>query len=154
MVDTGRDQRVAEFTERFIATGINKHALDHDEADIDVLKFIAQFVAWSPTTDGDTIHNQFANGYCFYFANILKIAFNRGGVCLAGPYGHIVWVDDNGTAYDIDGVNVEYDALIPVEELGQGIEDFMHVPGKEGYSEPEDIACLMREYAVKKEEHI
>lgn len=148
-----REVRVAEFTERFTATGVNRHALDQGEADIKVLQFIAQFIAWHPDDCNDILHKQFASGYCFYFAHILKIAFGRGNIRLAAPYGHIVWVDDNGTAYDIDGVYVEHDVLIPVEVLGEGIEDFMHVPGKEGYCGPEELDRLVKEFSVTEHTH-
>ena len=58
---------------------------------------------------------------------MLKDAFGRGKVCLAYPFGHIVWEDDNGIAYDIEGVNKEYERLIPISKMGDGIKDFKHV---------------------------
>ena len=66
---------------------------------------------------------------------MLKIAFNRGILCLTEPVGHIVWVDINGCAYDIEGpyLYVEHDCerLQPIEFYNDLIFDFMHIPGKE-----------------------
>lgn len=61
---------------------------------------------------------------------MLKDAFGRGTVCLAYPLGRIVWEDDNGVAYDIEGVNKEYKRLIPISKMGNGIKDFKHVDGE------------------------
>lgn len=61
---------------------------------------------------------------------MLKVAFNRGEICLAAPFGHIVWVDDD-IAYDVEGCStVEYIYLIPIAYLDNNIEDFMYVPEK------------------------
>ena len=39
------------------------------------------------------IASLFTNGFCYYFAVILKDAFNRGEICWHKNYGHIVWRD-------------------------------------------------------------
>ena len=64
---------------------------------------------------------------------ILKTAFNRGKICWHRNYGHIVWMDDDGLAYDIYGPFYDYNEgdLLPIEDsLGDLIVDFMH-NGKE-----------------------
>lgn len=54
--------------------------------------------------DHEIIWQTFTAGYCYYFAVMLKDAFQRGEICWCAPYGHICWVDDNGVPYDISGV--------------------------------------------------
>lgn len=87
----------------------------------DVLKFICKFNSRS-----FDLYDVFASGYCYYFANMLKLAFNRGMVCWSAGRAHIVWLDDNDVAYDIGGVYYDYTRLLPVEYLGDSIVDFMH----------------------------
>ena len=96
----------------------------------EVLQFIAEFRDASKElgTDDMGVVSVFTCGYCYYFAVILKTAFNRGRICIADPYDHIVWVDDNGTAYDIDGVNYEWDDLLPIDFSVRELPSFMHVP--------------------------
>ena len=100
--------------------------------DEEVIKFIADILYYE-NDKNDSIYNLFENGYCYYFAMMLKTAFNRGTVCWHRGHGHIVWVDDNDVAYDIGGVFYDYNTgdLLPVESsLGDMIVDFMH-NGKE-----------------------
>lgn len=122
----------------------------------EVLEFIARFRLWTVHDPADernaeVIRQVFASGYCFYFAHMLRLAFNRGKIVLAAPKGHIVWLDDDGCAYDIDGIFKDYYFEIPVEALGDGIEDCMHVPGKTHYNTKEDVIRLLKEYAPNEE---
>lgn len=117
----------------------------------DVLEFISHIHEKAQPDENDVLHRVFANGYCFYFAHMLKIAFNRGQVMLAAPRGHIVWVDDDGCAYDIDGIFKDYCFEIPIDALGNGIEDFMHVSGKDGFNSLQDIINLCKTYAPTKQ---
>lgn len=99
------------------------------ESDPEVIAFIECFIGNSTFTDHDkeVIRKTFMNGYCFYFAYMLKIAFGRGQLCWAAPHSHIVWVDDNGCPYDVEGVcATEALHFIPIEYLGDFIEGFMH----------------------------
>ena len=130
---------------RFLNSPFNQKAVSEGMADADVLQFIADFGFCYPDRD-DVLHNLFASGYCLYFAHMLKTAFGRGRIVIAAPYEHIVWEDENETAYGIDGICYEYDVLIPIEELGDGIEDFMHVPGRNGFCTPEQIKEIMRRH--------
>lgn len=103
----------------------------------DVITFISDFLYKKTphVSDGDSsdvIYQLFGCKYCYYFACILKIAFNRGDVCWHKGHGHIVWRDDNGVAYDIGGVFEDYGDgdLIPVETIGTIVDDFKHLPAE------------------------
>lgn len=98
-----------------------------DVADKEVLTFIDDFLE-----NNDIIWKKFRAGYCYYFAVMLKDAFQRGEICWCAPYGHICWLDDNGVPYDIEGVcDSECDFYIPVSYISEGLADFKHIPGKE-----------------------
>lgn len=88
----------------------------------------------------------FRSGYCYYFALILKDAFQRGELCHAYPYGHIVWVDTNGVSYDIEGVYVsDSEEFIPIEKLGDDIKNFKHVPGEDtAITDTLLLDCILR----------
>lgn len=109
----------------------------------EVIYFINKFINHSENiNDHEFIYNQFRRGYCYYFAYMLKEAFNRGKVCWCAPLGHIVWVDDDGTPYDIDGINYsEVIAYIPIEYLGEYVDDFKHIqnPRTNGITKKEII---------------
>lgn len=76
----------------------------------------------------DIIERQFRCGYCWHFAHMLKNVFNRGEVCWAAPFSHIVWVDTDKIAYDIEGKYIS-DALyfIPESYLGDYVNSFKHI---------------------------
>lgn len=101
----------------------------YKEADEEVLMFIADFVLHNPKLDSEDLSSLFTAGYCYYFAHMLKIAFNRGEVCLCAPYSHFVWLDDtNNIAYDIQGVyDGEAEVFIPYTAMGDMVKDFTHV---------------------------
>ena len=74
------------------------------------------------------LEKQFANGFCYHFALMLKGLFNRGEIVWAAPFGHIMWKDIDGVPYDIYGAyGSEYEYLIPIEYLGDDIKDFTHL---------------------------
>lgn len=102
-------------------------------ADEIVLGFIYDF-AWRKAAseeEYEIIRSLFMDGYCYYFATMLKTAFNRGEICWCAPFGHFVWVDENGVPYDIEGVSTaEAEYYIPEEYIHEGLDDFKHVPGK------------------------
>lgn len=88
--------------ERFLAEYMLRelHVISGKEAaDKDVISFIEGFLG-----DHEIIWQTFTAGYCYYFAVMLKDAFQRGEIRWCAPYGHICWVDDNGVPYDISGV--------------------------------------------------
>lgn len=51
----------------------------HPKADEEVLRFIDDFSVKQGYGEAEEVlYQQFANGYCYYFACMLKAAFNRG----------------------------------------------------------------------------
>lgn len=113
---------------------VNGHPVNASQ---EVIDFIDDIYASQPREHNEAIRSLFHNGYCYYFANMLKMAFGRGTVCLAYPFGHIVWLDTDGIAYDIEGVTIsEYEKLVDIECLPELKYDFMHVRGLQS---PPDI---------------
>ena len=112
----------------------------------EVAQFIDQFLTLFNTLDEngiDTVAKVFSQGYCYYFAIMLKEAFNRGEVCMTIDHTHVVWVDDDNVAYDINGIfnwypdtcskyNFWNGELIPVEKIPNYIDSFKHIPNKPG----------------------
>jgi hypothetical protein len=116
------------------------------KGDPEVAGFIDQFLTLFNTLDEkgiDIVAKVFSQGYCYYFAIMLKEAFNRGEICMTIDNAHVVWVDDDNVAYDINGVfnwypdtcnkdNFWNGELIPVEKIPNYIESFKHIPNKPG----------------------
>lgn len=99
----------------------------YEKCDRDVINFIADILFYQPVNDN--IYNLFASGYCYYFAVMLKTAFDRGEICWHRCHGHIVWLDTDGTAYDIGGVVDDYNEgdLLPADlSLGSMLSNFKH----------------------------
>lgn len=111
------------------------------ESNPEVINFIAN-ILFKADCDDNSVYNLFANGYCYYFATILKEAFNRGDIYWHKGYSHIVWVDINNIPYDIGGVFADYNKikeingekndLVPIAELNvykgiNGLNGFKHV---------------------------
>lgn len=130
----------------------------HKKADKDVLTFIFEFAlsAGSNTSrygyQSDIIQT-FMNGYCYYFAHMLKLAFNRGSVCLCVPFSHVVWRDTNGVAYDIMGVYIPTAdvAYVPEECAGKVMDDFKQVPGVVNNTTGVEIQILYNKFHIEKE---
>lgn len=99
-----------------------------------VLEFIDDFSTFFNTwsiENYEELRKLFTQGFCWQFAKMLQATFDRGTVCMAFPKGHMVWVDDDGTAYDIDGIDItECYYYIPEEYLGNQIINFKHIPHK------------------------
>lgn len=127
--DVEKEHITQNQAERFLAEYMLRelHVISGKEAaDKDVISFIEGFLG-----DHEIIWQTFTAGYCYYFAVMLKDAFQRGEICWCAPYGHICWVDDNGVPYDISGVcDSECDFYIPVRYIPGGIADFKHIPHK------------------------
>ena len=130
------------------------------QADPVVLDFIDKFVGHGTGKYGnisaDCTIFTFSSGYCYYFAVILYTAFRRGTVCWAAPFGHIVWEDMNGVAYDIGGVySGEAECLIPVSFMGDTLDDFLHIRGVAHNTTQGEIEKMMNNYKawrIKKSE--
>ena len=115
----------------------------HPKANSTVLQFIYDFLTLQNNSE-EILYRQFSSGYCYYFAHMLESAFKRGTVCWAAPYGHIVWVDENGIPYDISGVHdsdcVDY---IPESFMDESINDFKHIKGQEHNTSEQEIAKMI-----------
>lgn len=122
------------------------------KASEDVVSFISNFLNHTKDKTAISIlQQQFAAGYCYYFAVMLKSAFNRGEVCWCAPYGHLCWVDDDGVPYDIYGICIsEADYFIPVSFLGDALDDFKHTD-KVFNATPQDIQDIIDRYLQSKE---
>ena len=78
---------------------------------------------------------------------MLKLAFKRGEVCLAAPYGHMVWVDDDGMPYDISGVDdSDTNDYIPEFMMESTVKDFRHVPGVVNNTTDQKIAQMVLDW--------
>lgn len=134
---------------------IKKQKQNYSKADETVLWFIADVLFHSGNQGREIIRNLFRAGYCYYFACMLKDAFQRGTICYAYYEGHFVWLDgdnqEKDIAYDIEGVNKDWEYLIPVDKIGDGIWDFKHVKGKQSNMEDNEIIALLLKIIEHKE---
>lgn len=106
---------------------LNEEYCDY-QADPEVIGFIRNFLAKHNTENAvGVLQKVFSNGYCYYFAHMLKLAFQRGEVCWCAPYGHFCWLDEDEVPYDIYGICIsEADYFIPEHYLGNAVADFLH----------------------------
>lgn len=120
----------------------------HPKSDEQVLQFIYDFRTMQKSEAAEeAIYTQFESGYCYYFAHILKLAFKRGEVCWAAPYGHMVWVDDDGIPYDISGVDdSDTNDYIPEFMMESTVKDFRHVPGVVNNTTDQKIAQMVLDW--------
>lgn len=126
----------------------------HPKADRRILLFIETFRrgTGNGTVNQEIIRTLFRDGYCYYFALMLKDAFPEGEICWAAPFGHIVFVH-NGIPYDIGGVYCgEPEDFIQVRYMEETIDDFRHVPGVECNATEQQIARIMVRYQEEKHE--
>lgn len=97
-----------------------------------VLNFIKNFsLSFGIETYDEVMYPLFTSGYCYYFANMLKSAFDVGTLCLCYPYGHIVYMKDY-VPYDITGkYEGEEELFIPIKYLDkEDLENFKHISDK------------------------
>lgn len=122
----------------------------HPDADRKVLGFITELCTHMAADEDahEVIRSTFRAGYCWHFAHLLKATFGRGEVCWAAPFGHFVWVDENGVPYDVEGLNMgEQDYNIPERYLGGFIKDFTRIPGEAcPCASKEQIIGVIRRY--------
>lgn len=116
----------------------------------EVIRFIDRFYnnVGENLDNQEVLRHQFRNGYCYYFAVILKTAFGRGEVCWCAPFGHFCWVDTDGLPYDCEGFYYgEADYLIPERFLGEALNDFLHTDTVFNAS-LEDINNIIQKYLI------
>lgn len=120
-----------------------------------VLNFISRFTSGkvgskqicNPIECSIIVSRLFNDGYGYHFAAILKATFKRGEICLAYPLGHIVWVDIDGIAYDVYGINSsECECYIPEKFLGDHIYNFIHDGIHSIETSEEDLVKIKNEY--------
>lgn len=116
-------------------------------ADRAVAGFIANFLLHERPENTECVRALFRSGYCYYFAHMLRTAFNRGTVCWAAPFGHIVWLDDDETPYDVEGLYFgEATDFVPERYLGDAVLDFKHVPGRKYGASRKDLGKILKYY--------
>lgn len=94
----------------------------------------------------------FRHGYCYQFACMLKETFNRGAVCLAAPNEHIIWLDTDNIAYDVNGVYITQCEYIPVSKMNWDVlSAFLHIPFHEEFGSEEKYAQWLIETASSDE---
>lgn len=135
-----------EWTNKFISDNLKFYP----DANKDVLEFIANFLYHGVPEvpleiSAETIRSTFRAGYCYHFACMLKQMFGRGCVCWTAPFSHMVWMDIDGTPYDIEGIHSgENEYYIPEDYLKYSIWSFQHVPGVTGTVR--DADKIIKEY--------
>lgn len=122
----------------------------------EVMSFIDEFYnrrGANSDCDKKSLEKQFYNGYCFYFAHILKAAFNRGCVCCIVDGSHVIWLDDDNVGYDCQGVYNQYHGnrfnfwnkcLVHIDDMPQNyLTTYKHIPSQqltsEGFDEFEEF---------------
>lgn len=120
------------------------------DAKQEVLQFIIDLTCQAAVTGlgAEVIRSTFRAGYCWHFAQLLKATFRRGQACWTAPYGHFVWMDDNGVPYDVEGVHTgECEYYIPESYLGEHVHDFLHIPGDGAPpATKEQVLAIIRRY--------
>lgn len=106
-----------------IETWVNSFTDKYPSSNKQVLEFIYRTTERSP----EVLSDFFSNGFCYYFAVMLKMNFG-GNIKWLKYRSHIVWQDNNGICYDVWGVFDDYDdqELLPIEILGNCLELFTH----------------------------
>lgn len=128
---------------------IDTNKKTYPNANNTILTFIANVSLAGGLSDieREAIRKTFRAGYCYYFANMLKLAFPKGSVCWAAPFGHIVFIYDN-IPYDIEGCYTgETEMFIPIEYLGDAILDFQHIPNKTYNISEQELATIILKYS-------
>lgn len=124
-----------------------------------VMDFIHRFITLFDrltTTESNVVASVFSQGFCYYFAIILKEAFGCGDICITSDCTHVVWVYKN-IAYDIGGVYNKYPRsanignfyngnLIPISMVPHYVDSYKHVlPGttQKGMSEMNSVLKII-----------
>ena len=96
-------------------------------ANMEVIKFIADILYHSNDDKlSKDIQYLFSNGYCYYFANMLKDSFGGSVKVVYGVY-HIVWCDDNSKGYyDIYGYHEDNSRLVDIDYIKEYLDIYKH----------------------------
>lgn len=127
---------------------IEQQKREQPKANVTVLTFITKILFHNGSSKEKTndIYTLFACGYCYYFARMLEDAFPGGTICWAAPFGHITYQYD-GMFYDIGGVyQGEATAQIPIDRLGDAINDFRHIPNLSYNATEQELARIQLEW--------
>lgn len=117
----------------------------------DIITFIADFLLHGGPENSECIRSLFRAGYCYYFAHMLKTAFLRGEVCWAAPFGHIVWVDTDGTPYDIEGLYFgEATDFVPEAYLENAVLDFKRIETLKHDTSESEIKEILEKYRAER----
>lgn len=73
-------------------------------SDKEVASFIALFRFFAGRPHVNSTVYTFTNGFCYFFALMLQDEFKRGKLVEVVDHGHVVWKDNDGTLYDINGI--------------------------------------------------
>lgn len=116
----------------------------HSERSIEMIDTKQQILTFIENIreQGKSMETCFGRSYSWHFARLLQITFGRGILCLAEPKPYILWLDHDGTTYDIFG---EYDrkeeggtSFTDLRFLGSLTRVFQQIPGL-FYEIPESI---------------
>ena len=94
----------------------DNYKIKFPSADPIVLEYIANYISKKRYEEfiGALSNKEIVPSY--EFANNLYKMFERGTLCWACPTKRIVWVDEDSTPYDINGISMsDYTYLIPIE---------------------------------------
>lgn len=96
------------------------------------------------------IEEKFTHRYCYQFAAMLKATFQRGQICWAAPNEHFVWLDEDNTAYDVNGIykmkehhTVYY---IPDNYLNDYLQNYLHIKNKYKQISKKQITDIIKNY--------
>lgn len=126
----------------------------NDAKDSEVLQWINKFVMHQCSTyeEYEVLRATFRGGYCYYFAHMLQLAFDRGTVCFTAPFSHWVWEDLDGKLYDIEGL-YEGEAFYFIPENEYTLNDMSSFKHRDGIEfvkpSPEDCINMMKEYCAR-----
>lgn len=115
------------------------------QVNINILQFIHNILTHcgNHTEQNEGIYELFASGYCYYFAKILQTAFPGGTIVWCAPYGHIAYQYQD-IVYDAHYVyDGEAEIFIPVDNMGDTIQDFLHIPNIAHHTTQEEITQMM-----------
>ena len=114
--------------ENLINDWISTQLNTYNNANKEILTFIANILFQQGEASSEIIIKLFKEGYCYYFANMLKDAF-EGEIYWNKKDEHIIWKDNNSnTYYDIEGVvsKLKKEDIINISFLGDDLESFRH----------------------------